>query len=542
MSYYTTYRPQTIEALDLTSVRAELSNILRSGTFSQAYVFTGPKGTGKTSSARIVAKLVNCEQNREAVARRLDTKKKVASKSSVLVEPCNECESCRRITNGSSLACVEMDAASNRGIDDVRSLRERVGLAPAEGLMMVYIIDEVHMLTAEAFNALLKTLEEPPKHVMFILCTTETHKIPETVLSRCTRVNFSKATPSEVMRSLKKAVDGEAITVEKSALERLASLVDGSFRDGMKTLEQLVQAGDTITAAMVEEALGFGGIYEVDELLDRLLTNDVKASLALVAERIEDGVDVEVWMKRIVERVRERLLQSLTTDGDNQAQLLGLAGLLEQSARGIKQAPVPELVLELAVGTWCLGQKKINTSLAEAAGGTDVKQKPKGKESVLTQQQKTAVVSQNPEIEQNVDEKESGTRAAKKAEESVPEKPLVAGEVKMVEDRWETILAAVRPLNHSLEALLRSARPVSLADGCLTMEAFYAFHKEQLEQQRHRQKLEQVIGEVLGGAVRLEFVLGKRSRGVKAGVEVANVSGAIEDQALAEAAEEIFGS
>src|SRR5579884_4048056 len=189
MVFYRKYRSQTINDLDSTAVRETLLRILQKPqSIPHAFLFTGPKGLGKTSTARIVAKVVNCTARH-------------GPQPASRIEPCNECSQCTSITNGTNLDVFEIDAASNRGIDEIRDLKEKIRLSPVAAKKKVYIIDEVHMLTTEAFNALLKTLEEPPSHAMFILCTTEQHKVPATILSRCFHIGFSKATPDELVRS-----------------------------------------------------------------------------------------------------------------------------------------------------------------------------------------------------------------------------------------------------------------------------------------------------------------------------------------------------
>ena len=225
MSWYRIYRQQTISELHSAVIRQAFDHIRESGSFSHAYLLTGPKGTGKTSSARILAKMLNCEKNTKAVREgQSESQSNKTSKKSVkpFVEPCGVCDSCKRITIGSSLCVTEMDAASNRGIDDIRILRERVNLVPSDGLVSVYIIDEVHMLTTEAFNALLKVLEEPPAHVVFVLATTELRKVPDTILSRCTMIQFSRASQEELMNALKHVAKKEGFAdLTYSYLEKL---------------------------------------------------------------------------------------------------------------------------------------------------------------------------------------------------------------------------------------------------------------------------------------------------------------------------------
>jgi DNA polymerase III subunit gamma/tau len=217
MVFYRKYRPQKIDDLDNRDVRETLTSVLSQAVPPHAFLFTGPKGLGKTSSARIVAKVVNCtglsankEQNKKiSISKSLVQSSKLDAGASI--EPCDKCESCISIADGTNMDILEIDAASNRGIDEIRDLKEKIRLAPLSSKMKVYIIDEVHMLTTEAFNALLKTLEEPPAHAMFILCTTEAQKLPATIVSRCLHVAFRKATEEELVRSFERISKGEKL-------------------------------------------------------------------------------------------------------------------------------------------------------------------------------------------------------------------------------------------------------------------------------------------------------------------------------------------
>src|SRR3989338_5868858 len=240
MAFYRTYRPQTIAQLDSEYIREILYSFFSTKKTPQSVLLTGPKGLGKTSAARIIAKVVNC------TGRRKDAK---------TIDPCNKCSECVSISSGSYLDVLEIDGASNRGIDEIRDLREKVKLSPASAQKKVYIIDEVHMLTTEAFNALLKTLEEPPEHVLFILATTELGKIPQTILSRVQRLDFKLAKPGELLESLSKIIKEEKIEIEEAALKVLVRRADGSFRDGVKFLDQVSSLKEKITVKSLEDNL-----------------------------------------------------------------------------------------------------------------------------------------------------------------------------------------------------------------------------------------------------------------------------------------------
>src|SRR3972149_11779200 len=287
MVFYRKYRPQKIEELDSKEVREKLYNVLESSSVPHAFLFTGSKGLGKTSTARIVAKVLNCEKKTKGI------------------EPCNKCEQCVSITNGTNMDILEIDGASNRGIDEIRDLREKVKLSPMSARIKVYIIDEVHMLTQEAFNALLKTLEEPPLHALFILCTTEPEKPPATVSSRCTRITFPKASVSEVVTSLTKGVRSEGLSVAPEVLQALAKNVDGSFRDGMKYLEQLSLRATgrrkRISLEDVQRVVGGGRQVSVRRLLTALSEHNTDQAFGELERITEEEVSLENYAREILE-------------------------------------------------------------------------------------------------------------------------------------------------------------------------------------------------------------------------------------------------
>jgi len=233
------WRPQQFnEIIGQEHVSKTLSNAIANNRIAHSYIFTGPRGVGKTTTARILAKAVNCEKGPTP-------------------HPCNECASCKAITVGNSMDVLEIDGASNRGIDEVRNLRENIRYAPTQGKYRIYIIDEVHMLTKEAFNALLKTLEEPPEHAMFIFATTEIHRVPATILSRCQRFDFRRIPLKTIMEHLRRICDGEKIDIQEEALLQIAKKADGSMRDAQSILDQLISfSGNKIAFEDVAQALG----------------------------------------------------------------------------------------------------------------------------------------------------------------------------------------------------------------------------------------------------------------------------------------------
>lgn len=528
-SFYLRYRPQKTKDLDLEKVREFFAGVLSAGRFSHAYLFAGPRGAGKTSAARILAQLINCDKNAAVIKKG----------SGALVEPDGTCASCKKIQTGSSLSVLEIDAASNRGIDDIRALRERIGLAPAEGSHVVYIVDEVHMLTTEAFNALLKTLEEPPQHAVFVLCTTEPDRLPDTILSRCVRVQFTKASAEEVTRSLQKVIKGEKIAIEPEALELLAESVDGSFRDGMKLLEQVAGTRKKITRAVIENLLGQQGGLEVAGFYDLLMKKDAKAVLTRLGKMEKQGADFAIFTQRLTEFGREKLLEVVTGgEGVGQTEIVWLLRLLSVAMVEIKTAVVSQLPLEIAAVEFCLG-RGAESSEQETEGR---QQEIGGKGRVKNAE--PVAGSRVEEVGSGADKQSSSPKIESKkpvASQSRPARSL-AQSLEEVEKRWSGVLSAVRPHNHSLEALLRACRPKEYTGKRLTVEVFYQFHKEQLEQERHRRVIEDVISEQLGTPIRLSFELGKKAAAPKR-VQPAdeNVSGAVEDEALAKVAEEVFG-
>ncbi len=289
--FYRKWRPQTLaEVVGQELVTQTLRNALSNGQVSHAYLFCGPRGTGKTSTGRILAKAVNCLTNGRG-------------------EPCNTCSLCQATTEGRALDVIEIDAASNRGIDDIRDLREKVSYAPNQARYKVYIIDEVHMLTKDASNALLKTLEEPPPYVIFVLATTEPHKVLPTILSRCQRFDFRRVSQADIVSKLSHICDVEGIHIGPEGLQLIARSAVGSLRDAENLLEQLTTYyGSTVELQQVRAILGITGDWRAKELANHLLNNDISAGIATITSVNNDGLDLKQFNRELVEYLRGLLL------------------------------------------------------------------------------------------------------------------------------------------------------------------------------------------------------------------------------------------
>lgn len=366
MVYYRKYRPQTVSELDLKEVREKLTSILSSKEIPHAFLFIGSRGLGKTSSARILAKAINC-QNKKGI------------------EPCNDCDICKSITDGSHIDIIEIDAASNRGVDEIRSLREKVKFSPSELSKKVYIIDEVHMLTNEAFNALLKTLEEPPGHVVFILATTEVHKIPQTILSRVFAVKFEKPSAHELTNSLKRIVRGEKLDVDEKVFPKIFELSEGSFRDGAKIIEELNlnSNGKKIDLDLLEKVYRTGSVEkQAEELLEEIYKKDMNASLKIIGKMASEGLDFKTIIERLVEKLRIDLISE--NPSLKIYDIKELLRLLNEAYATIKLSVLPQLPLELAIMEWSTreelksqkseirnGEKKENIKIVKGSESDD---------------------------------------------------------------------------------------------------------------------------------------------------------------------------
>ena len=345
MSLYRKYRPQNFESLvGQDHVRTTLENALKSGRVNHAYLFTGPRGTGKTSAARILAKAVNCLNLKEA-------------------QPCGECEICIDIQDGRLIDLIEIDAASNRGIDEMRDLREKINFSPTRAKSKIYIIDEVHMLTKEAFNALLKTLEEPPSHVYFILATTEVHKIPETILSRCQRFDFKRIGDRVIVDRLKFIAGQEKVEADLQALEAIAHIAQGGLRDAIGLMEQLI-TGNKLTYNHVCTILGLSGFASIEKLYGFLMQKDVKAALAEIHNLYVEGYDLTQFNKTFLEFLRKKMLQSVEEQKTGEtAWLVKLVNLIQQAYDAARFATIPQLPLELAVIEACMEEQAVNRTV-----------------------------------------------------------------------------------------------------------------------------------------------------------------------------------
>ena len=364
---YRKWRPKTFDDVyGQPHVTRTLQNQLESGRISHAYLFTGSRGTGKTTCAKILSKAVNCL-------------------SPVNGNPCNECEICKGIDNGSILDVIEIDAASNNGVDNIRDLREEANFTPANAKYRVYIIDEVHMLSIGAFNALLKTLEEPPSHVIFILATTEIHKLPSTILSRCQRFDFKRISPEDITARLMFVAEKENATLTENAASLIARIADGGMRDALSLLDRCLSMGTNIDEAAVSDAAGIAGSAYLFSFSEYVTDGDITNALKLISKLHNDSCDIEslcteltlhfrnimvaktvsdcngliVCSKDEMQRLKERA-QSLKL-----SKILSCIDILEQTSKNIKNAANKKIQLEAAFIKMCSPESSASVSVSD---------------------------------------------------------------------------------------------------------------------------------------------------------------------------------
>lgn len=514
MTLYLKYRPRNLDEIDETSVAESLKKIVSQKSIPHAFLFAGPKGTGKTSTARILAKIVNCDDLKNG-------------------KPCDKCKECKSITNGSNLDVVEMDAASHRGIDDVRILRDAVKLAPVSAKKKIYIIDEVHMLTTEASNALLKTLEEPPEHVIFVLATTNPEKLIETIRSRTTLIPFKKATNSEIVRSLKRVAEGEKIKIEDDALALIAESADGSFRDAIKILEQVTSEERNLSKDSLEEFLFQNKSYDLDKFVNLLAGRKLEELLAEVDDLNSRGIVVESFLEALSKKLRLELLSKIGVGGDpvtklNKKELIKLIDLFSGAYREIGSSPISELPFELAIISWC----------EEESGGES-----NDKDGDSESDKKDCTVAKEPEdVQESAKIKAEEDKVSDDVVE-VQEQVLAENGISVPDDAWKNILSLVKPVNASMEALLRAAKPVAYNGKVLTLGVYYKFHKERIEEAKHRKILEEIIAKVLQSPTKVCCVLVEPPP--KKVIEETKVDPVLtegKDQDIVRIAKEIFGN
>jgi DNA polymerase-3 subunit gamma/tau len=447
--FYLKYRPQTFAQLDSKKIRETLGAAVLHNNWAHAYLLTGTRGSGKTTTARLIAKTVNCVKREKGE------------------EACNKCASCLTITSGSSLDVIEIDAASNTGVDDIRNLREKVKLAPAAGRYRVYIIDEVHMLSTSAFNALLKTLEEPPPHVIFVLATTDPQKLPETIVSRCLVYDFGLASDSEVRDKLDYIVRKEKLSVGAELLDLVVARAAGSHRDAQKMLEQSTAAGAKMDLARLDVLNTQSLTTSAEKILRAIGAGNSTAALEEIAVFAARSGKFRELISEIISQLRDHLI--LLNDGRvfddhlkiSKERTIWLVNRFIAASGLMRDCPVPQLPLEMAV---------------IESGGETANDK---------------TMDNRYEIK---DRKIEG-----RGEE--------AGNTGVNDDFWPEVLAAAKQCNHSLTAFLRASRPKRLADDLLTIEVFYEFHKEKLEEKKNREVLEKIVGDIIGREIRVNFEL-----------------------------------
>lgn len=547
---YRKWRPMTFDqVVGQDHVTQTLCNALALGRVGHAYLFSGPRGTGKTTTARLLAKAVNCLA--EELADR----------------PCNSCRRCQAVNEGRFLDLIEIDAASNTGVDDIRDLREKIGFAPNEGRYKIYIVDEAHMLSTAAFNALLKTLEEPPPHAIFVLATTEAHKIPATVLSRCQRFKFRRIPLSQIVARLERVLGHEGAAAEPAALDLIARQATGALRDAESLLDQLLSSqSGVITLGHAQALLGTASDEAIERIVAAWVAGDPAAGMGAIQQSIEAGTDPRQFSRQLVGYLRGVLF--LKTSGAIPSDLpegmhasvaahardLGTARLIDGVRRfsaavaEIKGGWHPQLPLELAFLECVAGEQD---ETARKADRTLDEPRPDAVHDESAPAPSGAALERTPQAQDGVARQDAPPperpRHELPAHPLKDERPVLNGPLspELVQSRWAAFLEAVKRHDFRVEAMLRSGDGVlGVEDGVVVLGFRYSLHREKMETEEWRRAVEDGLSEAIGIPLRFRCVDPQTYHPSPSGAAVSDRPSVLEAEQAAEssAASPVFGA
>ncbi len=525
LALYRAWRPQTFkDMVGQQHIVQTLQNAIREDRLSHAYLFSGPRGTGKTSAAKVLAKAVNCEHGPSP-------------------EPCNSCSQCERITSGSVMDVVEIDAASNRGVEEIRDIRDKVKYSPTEVRRKVYIIDEVHMLTTEAFNALLKTLEEPPGHVMFILATTEPHKLPPTIISRCQRFDFRRV-PLEEQTGLMREICGEeGIAAEDEALRYIARLSDGGMRDALSLLDQISSfTGGRVSLELAVEATGGLPSEQFARLAIAVRENDASKVLLEIDEMMRAGKSAEKCLEQLMHYFRDLLLAQLAPEagdssgrvgnpaelkemsaGFSRERLFAIIDLLNRYQGEMKYAAHPQTMFEIALLKLCSGDAGEQPLIRTADSGVGREELGQLKQQLAALESKLGALTNGGAAIASPGGKpapasggsrgsagpgsSTAPRAATVSRQKLAAFASARGSAGSYLAKWPQIMQRVKEERVTVHAWLVDGEPVSFEDGSILVAFKNSIHRETTEKPANRGVIEGVLNSIFGSPTQLVTTL-----------------------------------